>query len=80
MDKAAWKSRRRDGGSYANAYGDRGGRPAIHETTWVREVKPSFVRMCSMWDSTVRLPMTRAVAMSLLLIPCATSSAISCSR
>lgn len=60
-------------------YGDRGGRPDSHEATWVREVRPSFFRMFSRWDSTVRLPMTRAVAMSLLVIPRATSSAISCS-
>jgi len=51
-----------------------------HAAICARELNPSLVRMCSTWASAVRCETTNCPAMSLLVRPAATSSAICSSR
>ena len=52
----------------------------VQAATWAREVKPSLVKMRSMWPSAVRCEITSSAAISLLLRPPATSRATCSSR
>src|SRR6184192_2073087 len=53
---------------------------AIHAATWARELKPSLVMMFVRWVSTVRSDRNSLSAIARLVIPAATSRAISTSR